>query len=81
MIGPGMTSRAKQITGLIAIVIAMALPIHVECGFPGAKCPSHDGVFREVCKDYELEPLGFYLLELVATRNVGFAYSRGEDCR
>jgi len=81
MIGPGMTSRAKQITGLIAIVIAMALPIHVECGYPGAKCHSRDGEFRQVCKDYELEPLGFYLIELVATRNVGFAYSRGEDCR
>ena len=81
MIGPGMTSRAKQITGLIAICIALALPIHVECGFPGATCAAHDGVLRTVCKDFELEPMGFYLLELVAHQDVGFAYSRGEDCR
>lgn len=81
MIGPGMSSRAKQITGLIAVVIALALPMHVECGWPGAKCANHEREFRRLCKDYELEPLGFYLLELVAHDDVGFAYSRGEDCR
>lgn len=81
MIGPGMSSRAKQVTALFAMVIALALPIHVDCGFPGAKCGAHEGAFRHSCTSYEMEPLGIYLIELVATRNVGFAYTRGEDCR
>ena len=77
---PSMTSRGKRITGLVAILIALALPINVECGFPGARC-GHPGAFKMVCKDYELEPLAFYLLERAFDRDIGFAYSSGETCR
>jgi hypothetical protein len=76
---PGMTSRGKRITALIAVIIAFLLPMHVECGYPGGQC-GRIGVFRQVCKDYELEPLGFFLLERLFDRDVGFAYQRGEDC-
>ncbi len=77
---PGMTSRGKRIAFLIAIIIAFLLPKHVECGFPDGRC-GREGVFHQVCKSYELEPLGVYLLEVVAKQDVGFAYKSGEDCR
>lgn len=77
---PGMTSRGKRLAGLFALVVLFMLPKHVECGFPGARC-GHMGVFKQVCKAWELEPLGFFLLEKLADRDVGFAYSSGEDCR
>ena len=79
MIGPGMSSRAKQITGLIAICLALLLPKHVECGFPGGEC-LHQGRSGRMCTSYELEPVAFYLIEWFAGRNVGFAYSKGEVC-
>lgn len=77
---PSMTSRGKQITMLVAVLIALALPKHVDCGAPGREC-SHLGVFRQMCTPYEVEPLGFYLLEKALDRDVGFAYSTGERCR
>ena len=77
---PGMTSRGKQITLLIAALVALALPIRVMCGRPGAHC-GRAGAFKMVCKTYELEPLAFYLLEKALDRDVGFAYTSGEDCR
>lgn len=76
---PGMTSRGRMITGVIALIIAFLLPIHVECGYPGGRC-GRIGTLRQVCKDYELEPLAFYLLERLLDRDVGFAYKSGEDC-
>jgi hypothetical protein len=75
-----MSTRGTQIAFAFAVVIALALPKRVECSFPGGTC-GHPGRWRTTCTDYEIEPLGFYLLELVAKRDVGFAYSRGEDCR
>lgn len=75
-----MTSRGKRLTALFAVLVALALPINVECGFPGARC-GHAGAFKMVCKSYELEPLAFYLLERALDRDVGFAYSSGEECR
>lgn len=76
---PSMSSRGKRITFLIAVLIALALPINVECGFPGARC-GHAGAFKMVCKEYELEPLAFYLLERLFEKDIGFAYKSGEDC-
>lgn len=76
---PGMTSRGKRIAFLFAVIIAFLLPKHVECGYPGGEC-GRIGMFHQVCKTYELEPLGLYLIERLANRNVGFAYSQGEDC-
>jgi hypothetical protein len=67
---------------LFGFAVAFALPKRVECGYPGGRgtC-THQGAFRTVCTPYELEPFGLYLLELVAKRDVGFAYSTDEDCR
>jgi len=79
MIGPGMTSRAKQITALIAILAALLLPRRVECGFPGGECLRLNKAGR-VCTFSELEPVGFYLIEGLIGQNVGFAYSRSETC-
>jgi hypothetical protein len=79
-----MSTRGTRIAFAFAIVIALALPKRVECRFPGATC-GHAGRSRTTCTgyetDYEIEPLGFYLIELVVKRDVGFAYSAAEDCR
>jgi hypothetical protein len=77
----GMTTSGKRWAAAIAVVIACLLPKHVECGAAGATCAAHAGPFRQTCTYYELEPLAFYLLELVAHRDVGFAYESGDDCR
>jgi len=76
---PGMTSRGKHIAFVVAIVILFFLPKNVECGYPDGQC-GHFGMFKQVCKSWELEPLGLYAIEKLAGRNVGFAYSSGEDC-
>ena len=77
---PGMTSSGKRLAVLFALVVLCFLPKHVECGFPGARC-GRMGMFKQVCKSWELEPMGFYLIEKLADRNVGFAYKSGEECR
>jgi hypothetical protein len=74
-----MTSRGRRIAGVIAILAVLFLPKHVECGFPDATC-RHPGPLHTVCTDYEVEPLGFYALEMVFGRDIGFAYSSGLDC-
>jgi hypothetical protein len=73
-----MTSNGRRIAGLIAVVVAFALPKRVECGYPGGTCERV--VDHHVCHSYELEPLGFYVLENVFGRDIGFAYSTGDDC-
>jgi len=77
---PSMTTRGTRIAFAIAVAIALLLPKRVDCGYPGATC-GHAGRWRTTCTDYEIEPLGFYVLELALGRNIGFAYSSGEDCR
>ena len=64
---------------LIAVLIAFALPKRVECGYPGGMCTHVLG--KEHCTTYELEPWGFYWLEKLFKRDIGFAYKTGEDCR
>jgi hypothetical protein len=76
---PGMTTRGKRIAAMFAVMIAFFLPKNVECGYPGGAC-GRIGMFKQVCKAYELEPLGFFLIEKLAERDVGFAYKSGEDC-
>jgi len=80
VITPNMTARGKQLAFLFGLVIVFAIPKHVECGYPGADC-SRKGTFHRVCKSWELEPFGFFLIEKLAGTDVGFAYSSGEDCR
>jgi hypothetical protein len=77
---PSMTTRGTHIAFWFAIVIVFLLPKHTECRFPGATC-GHAGRWRTTCSGYEIEPLGFYLIELVAERDIGFAYTSGDDCR
>lgn len=73
-----MTSNGRRIAGLIALVVAFALPKRVACGYPGGTCERV--VDHRACHSYELEPLGFYVLEDVFGRDIGFAYSTGDDC-
>jgi len=73
-----MTSNGRRIAGLIGLVVAFALPKRVECGYPGGTCERI--VDHRACRSYEVEPFGFYLLENVFSRNVGFAYSTEDDC-
>lgn len=77
---PSMTTRGRQLAFAFAVVVALALPRRVDCGYPGATC-GRAGKWQTTCTSYEVEPLGFYLIELVAHRDVGFAYTSGEDCR
>ncbi len=74
-----MTSSGRRWAFFIGLLVAFALPKRVECGYPGATCQHVVG--KEACSSYEVEPWGFYLIEYVAGRDVGFAYSSGDDCR
>jgi hypothetical protein len=83
-----MTTRGTRWALAVAVLIALALPVRVDCGSAGgsggrcsraAAAPS--GSRRTSCTDYEIEPLGFYLIERLVQRDVGFAYSRDTDCR
>jgi hypothetical protein len=80
MITPNMSSRGKQLAALLGLVIVFALPKSVECGYPGGTC-KRPGSFGRTCVDKELEPFGFYVIELIAKTDVGFAYSSSEHCR
>ena len=75
-----MSSRGKQLAVLFAICLGFFLPKHVPCGYPGGYCP-RAGALGLVCTPYEVEPIGFYLLERLLERDLGFAYSSGETCR
>ena len=76
---PSMTSRGKRIASVIALIVLFFLPKHVDCGYPDAEC-GHDAILRQWCKEYEVEPVGFWVIEKVAHRNIGFAYTTGESC-
>jgi hypothetical protein len=73
-----MTSSGRRIAFLIGLLVAIALPKKIECGYPGGTCQRI--VDRRACQWYEVEPFGFYLLESVFGRDIGFAYSTGDDC-
>lgn len=74
-----MTHSGRRLAGIIGALLALSLPKHVDCGFPGNTCARI--VNHRECRDYEVEPFGFYLLELVFKRDVGFAYESDDDCR
>lgn len=74
-----MTSSGKRLAFVIGVVLALALPKRVDCGYPGGVCEVSRG--KRTCTPYEIEPWGFYLLENVLGRDVGFAYSSGDGCR
>ncbi|MEO8702218.1 MAG: hypothetical protein ABI867_19395 [Kofleriaceae bacterium] len=76
---PSLSSSGKRIAFLIALLVVFALPKRVECFYPGDEC--HHATHGRPCVTYELEPFGFYLIELVAKTDVGFGYSTTEECR
>ena len=76
-----MTSSGRRWAALFGLILALSLPKHVECGYAGASNCQQEGRWRMMCTSYEVEPFGFFLLELAFKRDIGFAYSSGEDCR
>jgi hypothetical protein len=76
---PSMTSRGRRIAAVIAILGVLALPKHVDCGYPGGEC-KRTNALRRTCTAYELEPFGFFLIESLVGSDIGFAYSSGEKC-
>ena len=76
-----MTSSGRRVAFFIGVLVAFALPKRVECGYPDAGGCQVEGNWRRMCTPYEVEPFGFFLLELAFNRDIGFAYSSGEDCR
>lgn len=76
-----MTSSGMRWAFLFGVIMALALPKQVDCGYAGAPDCREQGRWRMMCTAYEVEPFGFYLLELAFKRDIGFAYSSGEDCR
>ncbi|MDQ3301425.1 MAG: hypothetical protein M3619_32995 [Myxococcota bacterium] len=76
----GMSSSGMRWAFLFGVVLAIALPKRVPCGVPGIEC-AVEGRWRTLCTSYELEPFGFYLLELAFHRDIGFAYTTGQECR
>jgi hypothetical protein len=77
---PSLSASGKRIAFLVALVVAFALPKRVECFYAGDESCRH-GSHGRPCTTYELEPFGFYLIELVAKTDVGFGYSTTEECR
>ena len=77
-----MTSRGKQLAVVFGLLLGLAFPKRVDCGYPGAKgkC-THPGTFGRTCTDYEVEPLAFYLIEKLSGGDFGFAYTSDEECR
>jgi hypothetical protein len=74
-----MTSGGRRVAFLIGVIIAFMLPKRVDCGFPAGTCTRFVG--RSQCTPYEVEPWGFYLIEKLARRDVGFAYSHDDGCQ
>lgn len=77
---PSMTTRGMYIALVLAVLIALALPMRVKCGSPGATCGVR-GPGGRPCWSYQVEPLAFFLLEHLARRDVGFAYSSRTECQ
>jgi len=75
-----MTTRGTRLAMVFAMVIVCFLPKRVDCGWPGGEC-AKPGRFRQMCSPYEVEPLGFFAIEYILHRDIGFAYSSGEECR
>ncbi|MBX3156664.1 MAG: hypothetical protein KF773_11730 [Deltaproteobacteria bacterium] len=74
-----MSARGRHVAAIIAILIVLFLPKRVECTH-GERC-SRTIPGGRTCSAYEIEPLMFYALERLLDRDIGFAYSSGEDCR
>ncbi|HRC58042.1 MAG: hypothetical protein IPI49_00450 [Myxococcales bacterium] len=76
-----LSTRGMRWAYLFGLLLAFFLPKRVDCGYPDAGPCERRLELGLVCHDYEVEPWGFYALERLATRDIGFAYSHDEDCR
>jgi hypothetical protein len=74
-----MTTRGRVIAALIGITIAFMLPKRIECDLGSTGCKRMGS--KPGCAFYEVEPFGFYLLELLVRTDVGFAYEQSDTCR
>jgi len=74
-----MTTRGTRISFAFAVLIVFFLPKRVDCGYPGATC-GRAGKWRDLHRLRD-RAAGFYMIEVIAGRDIGFAYSAGEDCR
>jgi hypothetical protein len=74
-----MTSRGTRIAFFVAIACVAALPKKQPCSYPGESCAM---VVRDKqhCNTFETEPFGVYLIEWIARRDLGVAYSHDFDC-
>ncbi len=79
MRGRNMTTGAMRRAWLLGLLIVFMMPKHVDCDYPGEVCTVTQG--RDICKHAQIEPLGFYGIELVLHRDVGFAYATEAECR
>jgi hypothetical protein len=75
----GLSTRGMRWAYAFGLTVALLLPKRVDCGVPDVRCDRRSALGL-LCHAYELEPWGLYGLELVMHRDVGFAYSRGEEC-
>lgn len=73
------SSRGMRVAYLLGLVLAFCLPKRVECGIPDRRCEQRSSIGL-VCQPYEVEPWGFYAIEKLTHRDVGFAYTHDEDC-
>ena len=77
--GRNMTTAGFRFAWLLGLLIVFFLPKEVDCGYPGHACTTRQ--HGETCTYSEVEPFGFYGLESLFHRDIGFAYSTDTDCR
>lgn len=76
-----LSTRGMRWAFFFGALLAFFLPRRVDCGYPDAPPCEQRAELGLSCHLYELEPWGFYALERLAHRDVGFAYARREECR
>ena len=78
MLGAKMTYSARRWAFAFGVTLALSLPKRVPCEIPGATCE----VMRDhrSCQPTDVEPLGVYVVEWLAHRDLPIAYSHRLDC-
>lgn len=75
---PKMTTRGTRWALVGVAAVFFFLPKRLPCAFPGQDCSEVRG--GRICRNGEVEPLGFYALERVLGRDLGFSYSSQRAC-
>ena len=76
-----LSTRGMRWAYLFGLLLAFFLPKRVDCGYPDAGPCEQRAELGLYCHPYEVEPWGFYAIERLTSRDVGFAYQREEECR